>query len=312
MPLIEIVTEPDFRHAKHAAAFFGYLRELLVAIGVNDGNMEEGSLRCDANVSVRPVGAATLGTKAEIKNLNSFRFLEDAIAHEVAAADRRDRGRRTRRAGDAPVGSVEQAHDRRCAAKRKRTTTGISRSPICRRSWSTREREEAIRAVHARAARRAAQSTQGGAPAPAAGRPPADGSGAGGTSKTSSGRARPPSRREPGIMGVVARQDERANTDDIAIIEERVPAASELAGLLALVEPPATSAARSRRTSSRRCSHRGARADEIVESEGLTQIDDESQIVGLIADVLAANADAVDAVSRRQDRRRSASSSVRS
>ena len=56
VPLIEIVTEPDFRQAKHAAAFFGYLREVLVAIGVNDGNMEEGSLRCDANVSVRPIG----------------------------------------------------------------------------------------------------------------------------------------------------------------------------------------------------------------------------------------------------------------
>src|SRR5471030_2020940 len=82
-PLIEIVTEPDFRAAKHAAAFFGYLRELLVSIGVNDGNMDEGSLRCDANVSVRKPGGP-LGTKAEIKNLNSFRFLEEAIGHEVA------------------------------------------------------------------------------------------------------------------------------------------------------------------------------------------------------------------------------------
>src|SRR4029077_3520133 len=82
-PLIEIVTEPDFRSGKDAAAFFSYLRELLVAIGVNDGNMEEGSLRCDANVSVRPAGETTLGTKAEIKNLNSFRFLEDAIAYET-------------------------------------------------------------------------------------------------------------------------------------------------------------------------------------------------------------------------------------
>src|SRR5205807_6257338 len=82
-PLIEIVTEPDLRSAKDAAAFFGYLRELLLAIGINDGNMEEGSLRCDANVSIRPAGAADLGTKAEIKNLNSFRFVEKAIAHEI-------------------------------------------------------------------------------------------------------------------------------------------------------------------------------------------------------------------------------------
>src|SRR5262249_63335 len=83
-PLIEIVTEPDFRSARHAADFFSHLPELLVAIGVNDGNMEEGSLRCDANVSIRPSGATDLGVKAEIKNLNSFRFVEKAIAYEVA------------------------------------------------------------------------------------------------------------------------------------------------------------------------------------------------------------------------------------
>ena len=82
-PLIEIVTEPDLRTPRDAAAFFEYLRELLVTIGVNDGNMEEGSLRCDANVSVRPAGAAALGTKAEIKNLNSFRFVEEAITYEI-------------------------------------------------------------------------------------------------------------------------------------------------------------------------------------------------------------------------------------
>ena len=82
-PLIEIVTEPDLRTPKDAAAFFEYLRELLVTIGVNDGNMEEGSLRCDANVSVRPAGTAALGVKAEIKNLNSFRFVEEAISYEI-------------------------------------------------------------------------------------------------------------------------------------------------------------------------------------------------------------------------------------
>jgi len=70
VPLIEIVTEPDLRSASGAAEFFTRLRELLVWLGVNDGNMEEGSLRCDANVSVRETGAATLGTKAEVKNLN--------------------------------------------------------------------------------------------------------------------------------------------------------------------------------------------------------------------------------------------------
>jgi aspartyl-tRNA(Asn)/glutamyl-tRNA(Gln) amidotransferase subunit B len=84
VPLIEIVTEPDLRSAADAAACFAHLRELLVALGVNDGNMEEGSLRCDANVSVRPAGQAALGTKAEVKNVNSFRFLQQALEFEIA------------------------------------------------------------------------------------------------------------------------------------------------------------------------------------------------------------------------------------
>jgi len=83
VPLIEIVTEPDLRSARQAYEFFSALREILVAIGVNDGNMEEGSIRCDANVSVRPVGQTALGVKTEVKNLNSFRFVERAIEFEI-------------------------------------------------------------------------------------------------------------------------------------------------------------------------------------------------------------------------------------
>src|SRR4029079_5773082 len=84
VPLIEIVSEPDLRSAPDAAEFFSRLRAILVWLGVNDGNMEEGSLRCDANVSVRPRGQAALGTKAEVKNLNSFKFLQKALEHEIA------------------------------------------------------------------------------------------------------------------------------------------------------------------------------------------------------------------------------------
>ena len=83
VPLIEIVTEPDLRSAADAANCFGRLREVLVAIGVNDGNMEEGSLRCDANVSLRPAGTETFGAKTEIKNVNSFRFLQKALEFEI-------------------------------------------------------------------------------------------------------------------------------------------------------------------------------------------------------------------------------------
>ncbi len=83
VPLIEIVTGPDLRSAEDAAEFFARLRAILVWLGVNDGNMEEGSLRCDANVSIRPAGEHTLGTKAEVKNVNSFRFLQKALEFEI-------------------------------------------------------------------------------------------------------------------------------------------------------------------------------------------------------------------------------------
>ena len=82
-PLLEIVTEPDMRSAAEAVAYAKALHALVVWLGVCDGNMQEGSFRCDANVSVRPVGQQEFGTRCEIKNLNSFRFLEEAINYEV-------------------------------------------------------------------------------------------------------------------------------------------------------------------------------------------------------------------------------------
>ncbi len=83
VPLIEIVTRPDLRSPADAAEAFSRVREILVAVGVNDGNMEEGSLRCDANVSVRPVGDTAFGVKTEIKNLNSFRHVQRALEFEI-------------------------------------------------------------------------------------------------------------------------------------------------------------------------------------------------------------------------------------
>ncbi|MBC7414107.1 MAG: Asp-tRNA(Asn)/Glu-tRNA(Gln) amidotransferase subunit GatB [Herminiimonas sp.] len=82
-PLLEIVTEPDMRSAAEAVAYAKALHSLVTWLGICDGNMQEGSFRCDANVSVRPVGQAAYGTRCEVKNLNSFRFLEEAINHEV-------------------------------------------------------------------------------------------------------------------------------------------------------------------------------------------------------------------------------------
>ncbi|WP_031595675.1 Asp-tRNA(Asn)/Glu-tRNA(Gln) amidotransferase subunit GatB [Ferrovum myxofaciens] len=81
-PLLEIVTEPVMRSAAEAVAYARTLHQLVTWIGICDGNMQEGSFRCDANVSVRPQGQVAFGTRCEIKNLNSFRFLEQAILHE--------------------------------------------------------------------------------------------------------------------------------------------------------------------------------------------------------------------------------------
>ena len=83
VPLLEIVSEPDLRTAAEAAAYGAELRRVLRYVGVSSGNMAEGSLRCDVNVSVRPRGAAALGTKVEIKNLNSFAAVQRAIQHEI-------------------------------------------------------------------------------------------------------------------------------------------------------------------------------------------------------------------------------------
>lgn len=83
VPLLEIVSEPDMRSARQARAYMEKLRSILLFAGVSDCKMEEGSLRCDANVSVRPWGQRELGTRAEIKNLNSFRALERAIEYEA-------------------------------------------------------------------------------------------------------------------------------------------------------------------------------------------------------------------------------------
>jgi aspartyl-tRNA(Asn)/glutamyl-tRNA(Gln) amidotransferase subunit B len=82
-PLMEIVSEPDLRSAAEVEEYLKRLREILMFIGVNDGNLEEGSFRCDANISIRPVGEPKFGTRVELKNINSFRFVRKAIEHEI-------------------------------------------------------------------------------------------------------------------------------------------------------------------------------------------------------------------------------------
>jgi aspartyl-tRNA(Asn)/glutamyl-tRNA(Gln) amidotransferase subunit B len=123
LPLMETVSHPDLRSSEEAAAYLRAFRAVLLFLGVCDGNMEEGSLRCDANVSLRPRGSTTLGTKVEIKNLNSFRNVQRALEYEVVRQTRAlDAGERivqeTRlfdpdRGATRSMRSKEYAHDYR-------------------------------------------------------------------------------------------------------------------------------------------------------------------------------------------------------
>jgi aspartyl-tRNA(Asn)/glutamyl-tRNA(Gln) amidotransferase subunit B len=123
VPLVEVVSEPELKSAAEAGAYLRVLRQLVRWLGISDGNMEEGSLRCDANVSLRPRGDSKLGTKTELKNINSFKFVEAAIEHEIRRqAEILDAGGRivqeTRlwdatRGQSASMRSKEEAHDYR-------------------------------------------------------------------------------------------------------------------------------------------------------------------------------------------------------
>ncbi|MEQ1909666.1 MAG: Asp-tRNA(Asn)/Glu-tRNA(Gln) amidotransferase subunit GatB [Vicinamibacterales bacterium] len=289
-PLVEIVTEPDLRSAADAAAFFEHLRGILVWLGVNDGNMEEGSLRCDANVSVRPSGTTTLGTKVEVKNLNSFRFLQKALDYEIhRQTDLLEEGGRVKqetRLFDSAAGvtvsmrSKEEAHDYRYfpdpdlpavvadAARVRAIQEQMPELPAARRqrfvSAYGLPEYDAEQLTELRALADYFESAvRAGAPPKAA---------------------------SNWMMGELARLlKERGCGIDASPVS-----APQLAGLIALIEQGTISGAIAKGVFEKMMAS-GADAATIVTAEGLTQIDDEGQIVALIADVLARNADAVTA-----------------
>jgi aspartyl-tRNA(Asn)/glutamyl-tRNA(Gln) amidotransferase subunit B len=288
VPLIEIVSEPDLRSAPDAAEYFSRLRAILVWLGVNDGNMEEGSLRCDANASVRPRGQAVLGTKVEVKNLNSFRFLQRALEHEIARQIEviTDGGRvvQETRLWDAAAGrtvsmrSKEEAHDYRYfpepdlppvlvdARRIERIRVAMPELPDARR----RRLVEAFGLPDYDAGQLTQSrgltdyfeaAVQAGAPAKAA---------------------------SNWIMGELARVLNEEGTD----IASSPLDAKRLAGLIALVEKGTISGSMAKGVFETMYLTNQT-ADAIISAEGLAQINDEVQILGMIADVLAAHPDAV-------------------
>ena len=137
IPLVEVVSEPEIASPEEARAYLAELRTLLLSLGVSDVRMEEGSLRCDANVSVRPKGATELGVKVEVKNMNSMRSVQRALALRDRAADR-SCARPGRRSSRRRATSTRAPAGRSAAARRStRPTTGTSRIPTSSRSKPT-------------------------------------------------------------------------------------------------------------------------------------------------------------------------------
>jgi len=287
-PLIEIVSEPDLRSAGDAAAFFEHLRAVLVWLGVNDGNMEEGSLRCDANVSVRPAGTETLGTKAEVKNLNSFRFLQKALEYEIARQiDVLLEGGRVKqetRLFDSATGhtvsmrSKEEAHDYRYFPDPDLPAVVVDAARV-----------EAIRAQMPElpAARRQRFVGSYGLPEYDAGQLTQT-RGLSDFFESAVREGAAPKTVSNWMMGELARLLKESSRD----ITDSPVSPAQLAGLVALIDKGTISGAIAKGVFEKMMAS-GRSADAIVAAEGLTQIDDESQIVDMIAGVIAKNADAV-------------------
>jgi aspartyl-tRNA(Asn)/glutamyl-tRNA(Gln) amidotransferase subunit B len=287
VPLIEIVTEPELRSAADAAEFFSRMRDILVWIGSNDGNMEEGSLRCDANVSVRPAGRPAFGTRAEVKNLNSFRYVQKAIEHEIERqVDLIESGGtvvQETRLFDSGSGrthsmrSKEEAHDYRYFPEPDLPPVVLEEARI-----------EAVRASMPELpeARRARFVAAYAIPDYDAGVLTTSAELAGYFEQVAAHVS--PKAASNWIMGELLRTlKERDKTmADVPL----APVA--LAGLIALVEKGTISSSIAKDVFAKMYDS-GRSAEEIVAAEGLAQIGDEAAIVAVVRDVLAKNADAV-------------------
>jgi aspartyl-tRNA(Asn)/glutamyl-tRNA(Gln) amidotransferase subunit B len=287
VPLIEIVSDPDMRSAAEAAEFFSRLRDILVWLGVNDGNMEEGSLRCDANVSVRPVGQTTFGTKAEVKNVNSFRYLEKAIEYEIVRqTELLDGGGRVvqeTRLWDSAAGrthsmrSKEEAHDYRYFPEPDLPPVLVDDARVDRVRRTMPELPEARRrrfvAQYAIPDYDAGVLTQSAELA---------------DYFEAVAAAVNPKAASNWVMGELLRtMKERSVTMAEVGLE---PAA--LAGLIALIEKGTISSSIAKDVFAKMYGS-GRSADEIVTADGLAQIGDEDALAAIVRGVVATHGDAV-------------------
>jgi aspartyl-tRNA(Asn)/glutamyl-tRNA(Gln) amidotransferase subunit B len=288
VPLIEIVSEPDMRSAAEAAEFFSRLRDTLVWLGVNDGNMEEGSLRCDANVSVRPVGHEKFGTKAEVKNVNSFRYLQKAIEYEInrqiEVVESGGRVLQETRLFDSSTGrthamrSKEEAHDYRYFPEPDLPPLVVDAARIERVRVTMPELPEARRqrfvAAYGIPEYDAGVLTQSAALAD--------------YFEEVARRAGNPKAASNWVMGELLRTlNERGET-----IAEVPLTPLALAGLVILIDKGTISNAIGKEVFARMFDS-GRSAEEIVQTEGLAQIGNESELLAIVRDVIGRNREAV-------------------
>ncbi len=298
VPLIEIVSEPDMRSAAEAAEFFSRLRDILVWLGVNDGNMEEGSLRCDANVSVRPVGQAAFGTKAEVKNVNSFRYLQKAIEYEierqVETIEGGGRVVQETRLWDTAAGrthsmrSKEEAHDYRYFPEPDLPPLVVDAARI-----------EKVRATMPElpAARRRRFVAAYGIPDYDAG-VLTQSSELADYFEAVAAAAKNPKAASNWVMGELLRTlNERGTT-----ISEVPLTPAALGGLIKLIDAGTISNSTAKGVFATMLDS-GRSAEAIVNTEGLAQVSDESALVLIVDDVLQANAAVVQAVKAGDERK---------
>ena len=288
VPLIEIVSEPDMRSAAEAAEFFERLRDILVWLGVNDGNMEEGSLRCDANVSVRRVGTSALGTKAEVKNLNSFRYLLKAIEYEIerqiGVLDSGGRVVQETRLFDSAAGrtlsmrSKEEANDYRYFPEPDLPPLVVDEARIAQVRASMPELPEA---------RRARLVAQYGLPEYDAG-VLTQSAGLADFFEAVAGQSGNAKAASNWVMGEVLRtlKERGVALTGIALT------ADALAGLIALIDKGLISSSIAKDVFAKMLDS-GEGAEAIVAREGLAQIGDEAALLAIVQAVVDRNADAV-------------------
>jgi aspartyl-tRNA(Asn)/glutamyl-tRNA(Gln) amidotransferase subunit B len=288
VPLIEIVSHPDVRSAAEAGEYFSRMRAILVATGVTDGNMEEGSLRCDANISVRRAGTTPFGVKAEIKNLNSFRHVQRALEYEidrqVTALEAGGTVEHETRLWDPAAGrtlsmrSKEDAHDYRYFPEPDLPPLQIEISAIEAWRRTLPELPDARRrrfvAQYGLPDYDAALLTQSHA--------------LGAYFEAAAAASGNPKAASNWIMGELTRKMNELG----ARIEDMTLTPDALAGLIRLVDSGTISGPTAKEVFEKMIAS-GRPAAAIVEAEGLGRIDDEASVEAAVRQVLAGNGDAV-------------------